>query len=451
MKWVALLSAALILCAVVANGADGSKLLGACTTAVTQERIPPGMTSDGYIGFCQCLVAKAADNQAVIDEYVGIAKARPDEVQAKLGASSYSAKAIGAACQNRPFPPTPQLDMRVAFEPTAFPSGDRTYLSYELYLTNLSPSPMTIGRVEVLGSDGAATRPVAVFEGKRLGLLLQPEEASASRGQSDAQQLAAGATIILFMWVPFENKTNVPSSLRHRIVTAGGSVEGAVIGTHRMKLRVLGPPLLGGDWLAADGPSNDQDNHHRRGVLVLDGHATISRRDAIDWKRVENGQSFSGDSRDKRSYYSYGSLVLAVADAKVVKALDGLPENVPGHGDAFHPAMPITMETIGGNTITLDLGDGQYAYYFHLQPKSLRVKLGEQVRRGQPIAQVGCSGDAREPHLHFEVTTSAKLMAGEGLPYVISRYRMKTANDEWQARVHELPLSNMVIDFGRLP
>jgi hypothetical protein len=451
MKVGSLMTAALILCTATANAADGSKLLGACTAAVTQERIPPGMTGEGYIKFCQCLVAKAADNQAVIDEYVGIATSKPDEVQAKLAASSQSAQAIGAACQDQPFPPQPQLEIRVPFEPTAFPSGEHTYLSYELYLTNLSPSPMTITRVEVLSSDAADTRPIAAFEGQRLDLLLQPAAAPVSTGESGPQQLAAGTTIIVFMWVPFENNSSVPASLRHRIVTAAGSVEGALIRTHRMKLEVLGPPLLGGDWLAADGPSNDQDNHHRRGVLVLNGHATISRRDAIDWKRVENGVSFSGDPRDRRSYYSYGARVLAVADAKVVRAVDGLPENVPGHGDAFRPAVPITMETIGGNSITLDLGDGQYAYYFHLQPKSLRVKVGEQVRRGQPIAQVGCSGDAREPHLHFEVTTSANLMAGEGLPYLISHYRIRMANDEWPARIRELPLSNTVIDFGRSP
>jgi Peptidase family M23 len=339
--------------------------------------------------------------------------------------------------------------MRVPFEPTAFPSADRTYLSYELYLTNFSPSPMTIGRVEILNSDGPGRQPIAAFEGKQLALLLQSEEASVSTPESKPQQLAAGATVIAFMWLPFDNKSTVPSSLRHRIFTASGAVEGAVIGTHRLKLKLLGPPLQGGDWLAADGPSNDQDNHHRRGVLVLEGHTTISRRDAIDWKRVENGASFSGDPGDRQSYYSYGSPVLAVADAKVVKAIDGLPENVPGHGDAFHPATPITMETIGGNTITLDLGDGQYAYYFHLQPRSLRVKVGERVRRGQLIAHVGCSGDAREPHLHFEVTTSPNILAGEGLPYVINRYRIRAANGEWQARIDELPLSNMVIDFGR--
>jgi murein DD-endopeptidase MepM/ murein hydrolase activator NlpD len=192
--------------------------------------------------------------------------------------------------------------------------------------------------------------------------------------------------------------------------------DGAVISTHHTELRVLGPPVEGADSLAEDGPSNDQDNHHRRGVVILDGQPVDSRRFAIDWKQVKNGAAFSGDARDVHSYYSYGKAVLAVADGRVVTARDGLPDNVPGHGDAFHPAVAIMLGTVAGNTITLDLGGSQFAYYMHLQPGSLRVKLGDRVRRGQVLAHVGDSGDAREPHLHFEVTTSSNLLAGEACP-----------------------------------
>ena len=85
----------------------------------------------------------------------------------------------------------------------------------------------------------------------------------------------------------------------------------------------------------------------------------------------------------------------------------------------------------------------------HLQPGSLRVKTGERVRRGQVLARIGCSGDAREPHLHFEVTTSPKLLAGEGVPYLIDRYRCKSASDgPVELRIHELPLDNSVVAFG---
>jgi murein DD-endopeptidase MepM/ murein hydrolase activator NlpD len=120
------------------------------------------------------------------------------------------------------------------------------------------------------------------------------------------------------------------------------------------------------------------------------------------------------------------SRVVAVADATVVTARDGLPDNVPGHNEQFHPAVPITMDTVGGNSITLDIGGRQFAYYFHLQPGSLRVKVGDHVKEGQIMALIGASGDAREPHLHFEIANSPKALAGEGLPYVIDHYRVKS-------------------------
>jgi len=130
-------------------------------------------------------------------------------------------------------------------------------------------------------------------------------------------------------------------------------------------------------------------------------------------------------------------------------AKDGLPENVPGHNEGFHPAVPITRETAGGNAITLDLGGGQFAHYLHLQPGSLRVETGDRVRRGQMLARIGDSGDAREPHLHFQVSTSSNPLAGEGVPYLVDRYRVESVHDASQIRTRELPLGDTLIDFGK--
>jgi Peptidase family M23 len=77
------------------------------------------------------------------------------------------------------------------------------------------------------------------------------------------------------------------------------------------------------------------------------------------------------------------------------------------------------------------------------------VNAGDHVQRGQLLARIGDSGDAREPHLHFEVTTSPKLLGGEGVPYLIDQYRVKSADNTWQARTHELPLGEMMVDFGQ--
>jgi hypothetical protein len=323
-------------------------------------------------------------------------------------------------------------------------------LTYELYLTNFAANPITLHRIEVLDADKSVAEPLVAFEAAQLDALLQPIGAqSPSDGNSDRHQLAGGGTIVVFLWLALDHGAHVPNRLRHRVLTADSTVEGAIVGTHHTELLVLGSPVQGADWLASDGPNNDQDNHHRRGILILDGRPLISRRYAIDWGQIDKGSMFSGDAHDAHSYHSYGKDVLAVADGTVVTAKDGLPDNVPGHNESFHPAVPITMDTVAGNTVTLDLGKGQFAYYAHLQPGSLRVKAKDRVRRGQVIARIGNSGDAREPHLHFEVTTSSKLMAGEGVPYLIDQYRVKSADDVWQTRTSELPLGGMLIDFGQ--
>jgi Peptidase family M23 len=351
------------------------------------------------------------------------------------------------AAKRAPWPP--QLEMRAPFEPTAFPSGSHFYVMYELHLTNFGTTPLSLSRIEVLNADAGAGQPIATFEAEQLEAMLQPLGGKKRSEPKEKLVIADGQSAIAFMSVTFERSSRIPDRLLHHVSTVDSTAEGAVVATHHTELHVLGPPVEGANWLAADGPSNDQDNHHRRGVVILDGRAVDSRRYAIDWKQIRDGASFSGDARDVRSYYSYGKTVLAVADGRVVTARDGLPDNIPGHGESFHPTVPITLETVAGNTITLDLGGGQFAYYMHLQPGSLRVKAGDRVRQGQVVARIGASGDAREPHLHFEVTTSSKLLAGEGVPYLIDQYRCKSASDgPMELRTHELPLDNSVVIFG---
>lgn len=71
-----------------------------------------------------------------------------------------------------------------------------------------------------------------------------------------------------------------------------------------------------------------------------------------------------------------------------------------------------------------DIGGGHYAFYAHLQPGSLRVRLGERVRRGQVIALLGNSGNSSEAHLHFHVSDANDPLMSEGVPYVFDRYAL---------------------------
>jgi hypothetical protein len=377
---------------------------------------------------------------------VGIAFASAPRAATESNTVNPNARPTNAsAASTRPLP----LEMRVPFEPTAFPSAGRIYLTYELYLTNFTTDPLTLRRIEVLDADAAAAEPLAAFEGGQLDALLQSVGAQTpADGSSNRRQLAAGGSVVVFLWIALDRGAHVPNKLRHRVLTADSAAEGAIIGTRHTELHLLGSPVKGADWLASDGPSNDEDNRHRRGILIFEGRALISRRYAIDWMQIKNGATFSGDALDKRSYHAYGKPVLAVADGRVVTVKDGLPDNVPGHNEGYHPAVPITIDTVAGNTIMLDLGAGQFAHYIHLQPGSLRVKAGDHVRRGQILAQIGNSGDSREPHLHFEVATASSLLAGEGVPYLIDEYLVTTASDgATERRTRELPLKDTLVDF----
>jgi murein DD-endopeptidase MepM/ murein hydrolase activator NlpD len=201
-----------------------------------------------------------------------------------------------------------------------------------------------------------------------------------------------------------------------------------------------------------NGPSNTSE--HRRALLPVDGQSWISQRFAIDWVRVfPNLETSRGDEKDNKNYRAYGEEALAVADGTVTETKDGIPENVPGEKSR---AVPVTLETIGGNHVIIDLGNGVFAFYAHLQPGSLRVRVGDSVKRGQVLGLVGNSGNSTEPHLHFDLCDRSSTLACEGIPYALPVYdeqgggqseqTFKRKNPPVQHKM-ELPLEFQMVRF----
>lgn len=339
------------------------------------------------------------------------------------------------------FPPV-QVEVDTPFQPTLFASGDRNYLFYELHLLNYSDQPVVVSGFDIVRGDSASLFALATFNASEMGARSLPLGAD----QLTDNKLEGGKGLVVFVCLAFGKGDHVPATLRHHMRLGDEVVAGPVIGTHTTALHVLGRPVSGAGWVPADSPG--MHSHHRTGIFVAGGRAQISRRYAIDWKIIRDGASFSGDALDVRSYHSYGKDVLAVAKGTVVASVDGFADNVPRTAAGFKTAVPVTLETVAGNHIVLDLGDGQYAYYAHLKAGSLRVRRGDVVRRGQVLAQIGNSGDAREPHLHFQLANSPDILDAEGLPYLIDHYLAKGADGDWESRSHEFPLGPVVIDFG---
>jgi|SRR3989344_4688638 len=56
------------------------------------------------------------------------------------------------------------------------------------------------------------------------------------------------------------------------------------------------------------------------------------------------------------------------------------------------------------NLITIKHSESEYSQYVHLAYKSALVKIGNKVRKGQPIAKgIGITGYTTAPHLHMLV------------------------------------------------
>lgn len=54
-----------------------------------------------------------------------------------------------------------------------------------------------------------------------------------------------------------------------------------------------------------------------------------------------------------------------------------------------------------GRRVAVDHGAGLSSLYAHAS--KILVEVGDRVRRGEPIARVGATGNATGPHLHFEL------------------------------------------------
>jgi hypothetical protein len=127
-----------------------------------------------------------------------------------------------------------------------------------------------------------------------------------------------------------------------------------------------------------------------RSALVNNHWTFAVQRDAIDFVRLVDGQTYRGDRSRLENFLIFGQPLVAVADGRVTEAVDA------------HPDLPVggnTWRDMAGNHVVIDIGDGHYVLYGHMKLGSLRVPVGEQVRRGQAIGQVGDSGNSDEPHL----------------------------------------------------
>ncbi len=353
-------------------------------------------------------------------------------------------------------------------------ADNRTHLAYELIATNTSALFITLDKVEAVDKQDHVLQ---TLSGDALGAMLRVP------GGKDAT-MPPGGSAIVFMDTSFAAGTTLPGAIAPRLtitrqiagpdgkpapfpptepLPATINFVGPFTPVDSRRPVAIEPPLRGPRWLAANGCC-DTLTSHRGAVMAINGVQRAPERFAIDWVQLQpDNRLYTGDRAKLESYAYFGVPVHAVADGTVVNLYDDAAEQVPGA-----PAKGITPENIGGDMLVVDIGGGNFAFFAHLQPHSLKVKLGDHVKRGQVIALLGNTGNSDAPHLHFQVMDSKSPLDANGLPYVLTHFAgqgvaddasLGPVFDDGKAAVVKpspmdgthsnlLPLNNEVVDFG---
>ena len=349
-------------------------------------------------------------------------------------------------------------------------TDNKQHIVYELVITNTGTATATLRKIEVVSPD-ASHRVLASFEGDVLLAHLR----FAGREPITTPQIEFSGTRLLLVDFTLDKGVPPPATLLHRFSVVASGPPGSAKGETTVQsytiapiavstdITVLGPPLAGKGWVALNGCC-EAGGVHRDSSLAVNGEIHFAQRFAIDWMLLgADVRLFRGDGKSVKDYVDYDATVIAVADGTVVDMLDELDDQVPG---SLPDIKTINLKNVDGNHIVLELGKGKYAFYAHLQRHSLKVALGEHVKRGQTLALLGNTGNTSAPHLHFHLMDRVSVLGSSGLPYVIDKFELSGQlskeqfdksgiEGEWSkdllvkpsARKAQFPLDLSVIDF----
>lgn len=339
-------------------------------------------------------------------------------------------------------------------------ADNRQHLAHELQLLNSAFFPVTLKRLDTI--DATTGTVLQSLRGAALTAVIKPPEGSPFPGN-----LGAGLSAFVILDASLPANAPLPKALTHRITLDFTSPPGfpelaKVYTLGRIPVRhdrpvLIGPPLRGPRWVAVNGCCAALDAH-RGGIVPVNGRFLTPERFAIDFQQLDSQRRlFTGPIGRLSGYPGYGQPVLSVADGTVVAVHDGEPDQIPPNEP------PFSLQTAGGNSIVIDIGGGRFAYYAHLQPRSLRVHVGDAVGRGKVIGLLGNSGNSTGPHLHFHIMNGPSTPLADSLPYEFPDFTSPgTVTDENAltrgqptpinsflagAHLHQLPMNLQVIDF----
>jgi len=182
-----------------------------------------------------------------------------------------------------------------------------------------------------------------------------------------------------------------------------------------------------GKWLVFWGGDTKELNIH---------HDTPNQRFAFDFVGVdEHGKSRGGEGKSNQDYFAFGRDVLAPADGVVTDAIDGVRDNEPG---SMNPYSAL------GNAVFIQHREREVSVLAHLKLGSIKVKVGDKVKKGQVIALCGNSGNSSEPHLHYHLQNTPVIQDGTGIKCYFGKVIVMDGGDK-KAKVNYSPIKGEIV------
>ncbi|CAA0110643.1 Uncharacterised protein [Halioglobus japonicus] len=259
-------------------------------------------------------------------------------------------------------------------------SDNKWHVLYELMLTNGRPIPASIREIKVVDYDDTDRVLHTITEAEIISAGV--DLAGRSRLEAHDPILVDGDAVLqpnesmaLYIDMVIDSINDIPDAIVHKFFGSAATNPGSSFASdveylmvpralNKNELPAAGSPVTGDSWVVINGCC-DVVGAHRGSIQTISGQLWGSQRFAIDWMKIgDNGKFFEGDPADVTSWYNYGEPVFAVADGTVVEVLDELPDQPPGQ---LPDPNSITINTVDGNHVILDIGQGVYVFYAHLK------------------------------------------------------------------------------------
>ena len=125
----------------------------------------------------------------------------------------------------------------------------------------------------------------------------------------------------------------------------------------------------------------------------------------------EKGDLRRNRSSENTDWYGFGADVYAPGAGRVARVRNTVADNIDGKAAFTLEEFRKDSSVPAGNFIIIDHLNGEYSLLAHLKQGSVLVKEGETVKPGQKVAQMGVSGDAYLPHVHYELRSAISVDA----------------------------------------